>query len=49
MNFNGHVEEAKLSYIIRDSDREKFEAKKALFEEAVDKNQSKIRIKCNFI
>lgn len=29
MNFNGHIEEAKLSYIIRDHDREKFEAKKA--------------------
>ena len=31
MNFNGHIEEAKLSYIIRDHDREKFEAKKAHF------------------
>ncbi|HWL24837.1 MAG TPA: peptidase T [Ureibacillus sp.] len=29
MSFNGHIEEAKLSYIIRDHDREKFEAKKA--------------------
>ena len=28
MSFNGHIEEAKLSYIIRDHDREKFEAKK---------------------
>lgn len=37
MNFNGHVEEAKLSYIIRDFDREKFESKKALFEEAAAK------------
>jgi tripeptide aminopeptidase len=37
MNFNGHVEEAKLSYIIRDFDREKFEAKKSLFEEAAAK------------
>lgn len=33
MNFNGHIEEAKLSYIIRDHDREKFEAKKAHFVE----------------
>lgn len=31
MSFNGHIEEAKLSYIIRDHDREKFEAKKAHF------------------
>ncbi|RHW35795.1 peptidase T [Lysinibacillus yapensis] len=31
MNFNGHIEEAQLSYIIRDHDREKFEAKKAHF------------------
>ncbi|MEO4053843.1 peptidase T [Solibacillus sp. CAU 1738] len=30
-SFNGHIEEAKLSYIIRDHDREKFEAKKAHF------------------
>jgi tripeptide aminopeptidase len=34
MNLTGHVEEAKLLYIIRDFDREKFDAKKALFEEA---------------
>lgn len=33
MSFNGHIEEAKLSYIIRDHDREKFEAKKAHFVE----------------
>lgn len=32
-SFNGHIEEAKLSYIIRDHDREKFEAKKAHFVE----------------
>lgn len=31
MNFNGHIEEATLSYIIRDHDREKFEEKKAYF------------------
>lgn len=31
MSFNGNIEEAKLSYIIRDHDREKFEAKKAHF------------------
>nr|WP_106782422.1 peptidase T [Lysinibacillus timonensis] len=31
MNFNGSIEEAKLSYIIRDHDRTKFEEKKALF------------------
>lgn len=29
MNFDGSIEEAKMSYIIRDHDREKFEAKKA--------------------
>lgn len=37
MGFNGNVEEAKLSYIIRDFDRAKFEAKKALFNEAATK------------
>ncbi|MDM5331915.1 peptidase T [Ureibacillus composti] len=31
MNFNGHIEEATLSYIIRDHDKEKFEEKKAHF------------------
>ncbi|MFC5559379.1 peptidase T [Ureibacillus thermophilus] len=31
MNFNGTIEEATLSYIIRDHDREKFEAKKDYF------------------
>ncbi len=35
LEFNGAVEEAKLSYIIRDHDREKFEAKKALFNAAI--------------
>lgn len=33
MSFNGRIEEATLSYIIRDHDREKFEAKKAYFRE----------------
>lgn len=33
MSFNGAIEEAHLSYIIRDHDREKFEAKKAYFRE----------------
>ncbi|MBK3495540.1 peptidase T [Viridibacillus sp. YIM B01967] len=37
MNFNGHIEEANLSYIIRDFDRDKFEAKKQLFKEAEEK------------
>ena len=37
MSFDGNVEEAKLSYIIRDFDRQKFEAKKALFEETATK------------
>jgi len=37
MGFNGNVEQAKLSYIIRDFDRAKFEAKKALFNEAATK------------
>ena len=31
MNFNGDVEKTEFSYIIRDHDREKFEAKKQLF------------------
>jgi len=31
MNFNGHIEEATLSYIIRDHGKEKFEEKKAHF------------------
>ena len=33
MGFSGSVEEAKMSYIIRDHDREKFEARKALLTE----------------
>lgn len=33
---NGTVEEAHMDYIIRDHDREKFEAKKALMQEAAD-------------
>ena len=34
--FNGTVEEAAMAYIIRDHDREKFEAKKELIQSAVD-------------
>ncbi|MBG0786716.1 MAG: peptidase T [Anaerolineaceae bacterium] len=34
--FNGTVEEATMAYIIRDHDREKFEAKKKLIQSAVD-------------
>ena len=34
--FSGTVEEATLTYIIRDHDREKFEGKKALMQKAVD-------------
>lgn len=34
--FSGTVEEATLTYIIRDHDREKFESKKALMQKAVD-------------
>ncbi|WP_107941932.1 peptidase T [Metasolibacillus sp. FSL H7-0170] len=37
MSFNGHIEEATLTYIIRDHDREKFEAKKAHFIESAKK------------
>ena len=37
MNFSGDVEEAKLSYIIRDFDRDKFAAKKGLFEDIASK------------
>lgn len=37
MNFSGDVEEAKLSYIIRDFDRNKFAAKKELFEDIASK------------
>lgn len=34
MNFNAHIEEARLSYIIRYFDREEFESRKQLFKEA---------------
>ncbi|WP_042470445.1 peptidase T [Bacillus ndiopicus] len=37
MSFNGHIEEATLTYIIRDHDRAKFEEKKARFVEAEKK------------
>ncbi|MDF2064909.1 peptidase T [Bacillus sp. Cr_A10] len=37
MNFNGDVEKTELSYIIRDHDRVKFEAKKQLFLDTADK------------
>lgn len=39
MNFQGTIEEAQLSYIIRDHDRVKFEAKKAYFVEAAQQIQ----------
>ncbi|CEG21788.1 Peptidase T [Planococcus massiliensis] len=38
-NFNGNVEKAVLSYIIRDFDKEKFEAKKQLMQETAEKLQ----------
>ncbi|BCA85947.1 peptidase T [Enterococcus saigonensis] len=37
MAINGNEEEAKMSYIIRDHDRDKFEARKALITEIADK------------
>lgn len=37
MNFNGDVEKTELSYIIRDHDRQKFEAKKQLFLDTAEK------------
>lgn len=40
MNFNGNVEKANLAYIIRDHDREKFEAKKQLMRDAAAKLQA---------
>lgn len=40
MNFNGNVEKATLAYIIRDHDREKFEAKKQLMKNAAAKLQA---------
>lgn len=40
MNFNGSIEQAELSYIVRDHDRQKFEAKKQLMRDAAAKIQS---------
>lgn len=40
MNINGDVERTELSYIIRDHDREKFEAKKQLFLDTAEKIQA---------
>ncbi|WP_144510506.1 peptidase T [Bacillus sp. FJAT-22090] len=40
MNINGDVEKTELSYIIRDHDREKFEAKKQLFLDTAEKIQA---------
>lgn len=40
MNFNGSIEHSELSYIVRDHDREKFEAKKQLMRDAATKIQS---------
>lgn len=37
MNFNGDVEKTELNYIIRDHDRQKFEAKKQLFLDTAEK------------
>ena len=37
MNINGDIEKTELSYIIRDHDREKFEAKKQLFIDTAEK------------
>lgn len=37
MNFNGSIEKTELSYIIRDHDKQKFEAKKQLMQEARNK------------
>lgn len=50
MAMNGNVEEATMSYIIRDHDREKFEARKALITEVQEKINSRFdeeRIKIN--
>ncbi|AYC28645.1 peptidase T [Paenisporosarcina cavernae] len=41
MNFQGTVEKTTLSYIIRDFDKAKFEAKKQLLKDAVEKIQEK--------
>ena len=40
MNFNGSIEQAELSYIVRDHDRQKFEAKKQLMLDATAKIQA---------
>lgn len=40
MNFNGSIEQAELSYIVRDHERQKFEAKKQLMLNATAKIQS---------
>lgn len=40
MHFNGHIEHAELSYIIRDHNREKFEAKKAFMQAVAEKIQA---------
>ncbi|MFJ7737238.1 peptidase T [Lysinibacillus sp. NPDC097287] len=40
MNFNGSIEHSELSYIVRDHDRQKFEAKKQLMRDAATKIQS---------
>lgn len=41
MGLNGNVEEATMSYIIRDHDREKFEARKAKISEIQEKLNSR--------
>lgn len=40
MNFNGSIEHTELSYIVRDHDRQKFEAKKQLMRDTASKIQS---------
>ena len=40
MDFNGKIEHAEMSYIIRDHDREKFEAKKQLMQDTVKAMQA---------
>lgn len=40
MNFNGAIEQSELSYIVRDHDRQKFEAKKQLMRDAATKIQA---------
>lgn len=41
LSINGDVDKTELSYIIRDHDKEKFEAKKALMQETVDRLNKK--------